>query len=56
MFNLVYADNHGKVYDDPRYGAISRTGSLLIEPTLEEFIPMPEGSSLVVLPGELLWP
>lgn len=51
MFTLVYADKHGKVYDDPRYGAISRTGSLLIEPTTEEFIPMPEGSSLVVLPG-----
>ena len=51
MFNLVYADKNGKVYDDPKYAAISRTGSLLIEPTLEEFIPMPEGSSLVVLPG-----
>lgn len=51
MFTLVYADKNGKVYDDPKYGAISRTGSLLVEPTLEEFIPMPEGSSLVVLPG-----
>ena len=51
MFNLVYADKNGKVYDDGRFGAISRTGSLLIEPTVEEFMPMPEGSSLVVLPS-----
>ncbi|KAF0196362.1 MAG: Radical SAM domain-containing protein [Bacillota bacterium] len=51
MFTLVYADKNGLVYDDPQYGAVSRTGSLLIEPTAEEFIPMPKGSSLVVLPG-----
>lgn len=51
MFKLVYADKSGKVYDDARYGAVCRTGQLYVEPTAEEFIPMPEGASLVALPG-----
>jgi len=50
MFNLVYADELGHVYEDVRYGAMLRTGKLLIEPTPEDMIPLPAGASLTVLP------
>jgi len=51
MFHLVYADKQGRVYEDTRYGAVMRSGGMLVEPAPEELIPLPPGASLVVLPG-----
>ena len=51
MFNLVYADKSGRVFDDPGYGAVLRTGNLLLTPEEGDLVPMPEGSTLAVLPG-----
>ncbi|HSL93101.1 MAG TPA: radical SAM protein [Bacillota bacterium] len=51
MFSLVFADESGRVFDDPEYGAVLRTGNLLLTPEDGDLVPMPEGSTLVVLPG-----
>ena len=51
MFHLVYADKSGRVFDDSQYGAVLRSGNLLLAPEEGELVPMPEGSTLVVLPG-----
>jgi len=50
MFKLVYADEHGHVFEDTAYGAVMRTGGMLVEPEREDMIPLPPGASLVVLP------
>lgn len=48
---LVYADQDGNVYDDPDYTALGRNGDVVMELLEEELIPLPEGSTLVSLPG-----
>ena len=50
MFHFVYADNRGNAYDHPEYLALGRLGQNIVEPDPEEFIPMPEGASLVLIP------
>ncbi|MBT9156291.1 MAG: hypothetical protein DDT37_01276 [Firmicutes bacterium] len=50
MFYFVYADKHGQVFEDTDYGAVMRTGGLLVEPEREDMIPLPAGASLVGLP------
>jgi len=49
--NLVYADNKGQVYDHPELLGIGRGGDLLTELFAEEWIPLPDGATLVSLPG-----
>ncbi|MBS3984002.1 MAG: radical SAM protein [Selenomonadales bacterium] len=51
MFKLIYADKHGQVFEDENYGAVMRTGGMLVEPEQEDMIPLPPGASFVVLPG-----
>jgi pyruvate-formate lyase-activating enzyme len=51
MYKLVYADRDGLVYDDEEYGAVFRSGNMLQEPDEADMVPMPPGSTLVVLPG-----
>jgi len=49
--NLVYADNKGQVYDHPELLGMGRGGDLLTELFAEEWIPLPDGATLVSLPG-----
>ena len=51
MPKLVYADRDGLVYEDVKYGAVFRSGNMLFEPDAGELVPLPTGSTLVVLPG-----
>ena len=47
----LYADERGKIYDAPGYGAVARVGSLIAELKPEDMIPLPEGAELMYLPG-----
>ncbi|MCI3926810.1 radical SAM protein [Paenibacillus sp. TRM 82003] len=49
--NLVYADAEGNVYDHPDYLALGRGGDVITEVMEDELIPLPEGATLVSLPG-----
>lgn len=49
--HLVYADKNGRIFDDPDILPLGRTGDLLTEIFEEELIPLPEGATLVSLPG-----
>jgi len=51
MFHLLYADNKGRIYDHPDLLAVGRTGNLLTGIDEAEAIPLPEGASLVLIPG-----
>jgi pyruvate-formate lyase-activating enzyme len=48
---LVYADASGNVYDHPDYIGLGRGGDVITEVLEEELIPLPEGATLVMLPG-----
>lgn len=48
---LVYADQNGQVYDHPGLYAVGRNGDVLTEILEDELIPLPEGATLVSLPG-----
>jgi pyruvate-formate lyase-activating enzyme len=48
---LVYADEDGNVYDHPGYVGLGRNGDSVTEIMEEELIPLPEGATLVSLPG-----
>jgi len=49
--HLVYADASGNVYDHPEYLALGRGGDVITEVMEDELIPLPEGATLVSLPG-----
>lgn len=51
MFNFVYADQAGNTYDYPGLYAVGRLGNSFVEPVEEEFIPLPEGATLTLIPG-----
>ncbi|WP_418791143.1 radical SAM protein [Phosphitispora sp. TUW77] len=51
MFQLLYADSKGRMYEHPEALAVGRTGGLFAEIEEEEMIPLPEGASLVMVPG-----
>ncbi len=51
MFLAVYADAAGRIYEHPRMGLLGRSGSAWLEPLEEEMMPLPEGASLVSVPG-----
>lgn len=48
--NLVYADEHGNVFDHPDYIGLGRSGDMIVEIMEEELIPLPAGATLVSLP------
>ena len=48
---LVFADEDGQIYDDPRYTMAAADGRGVLRPTKGELIELPEGSDLFVLPG-----
>ncbi|UOF91605.1 radical SAM protein [Fodinisporobacter ferrooxydans] len=47
----VYADLDGNIYDDPDLLALGRTADQLTDIMEDELIPLPEGATLVSLPG-----
>src|SRR5690554_6050138 len=47
---LVYADSEGNVYDHPALSGLGRGGDILTEVLEEEWIPLPEGATMVSLP------
>ncbi len=47
---LVFADESGRIYDHPYLLALGLSGYDLILPELKDFIPLPLGSALYVLP------
>ncbi len=51
MFLAVYADAKGRVYEHPQVAMLGRSGNGWVEPLAEELIPLPEGASLVAIPG-----
>lgn len=51
MFQLLYADEHGRMYDHPEIQAVARTGNIYTEMDSNETIPLPEGAGLVLVPG-----
>ncbi|NIK79880.1 pyruvate-formate lyase-activating enzyme [Paenibacillus castaneae] len=48
--NLVYADEHGNVFDHPNFVALGRSGDMIVEIMDDELIPLPNGATLVSLP------
>lgn len=48
---LVYADASGNVFDHPDYVALGRGGDVITDILEDELIPLPEGATLVSLPG-----
>lgn len=51
MYRLVYAGASGRFFDHPDLLAAGRTGDRFVEMTKAEMIPLPPGSSLVLIPG-----
>lgn len=51
MIEMVYADARGRVWERPGWGMAGRLGHRIVEPAEEEMIPLPEGASLLFLPG-----
>ncbi|MGZ4110950.1 MAG: radical SAM protein [Tumebacillaceae bacterium] len=48
---LVYADKDGRIFDHPEFQALGRDGEFLTDVYEEELIPLPDGATLVSLPG-----
>ncbi len=51
--SLVYADAQGNITDFPDLHAAGMSGGVFQLPSKTDFIPLPEGSELFVLPGRL---
>ncbi len=48
---LLFADKAGRIYDHPTFWALGLSGYDVVLPEKEDFIPLPAGSALYVLPG-----
>ncbi|BAF61014.1 hypothetical protein PTH_2833 [Pelotomaculum thermopropionicum SI] len=53
LYRLVFAGDDGRLYDHRTLGATGRTGDRLVELMEEDVVKMPEGASLVLVPGGL---
>jgi len=51
MLSVAVSDSSGSVFKDEKLRAVARTGNLLVELLESDVIPMPEGGSLMRLPG-----
>lgn len=47
---LIFANELNEVFDDPEWGALGRSGSDITDVMPDEWIPLPEGATLVSLP------
>lgn len=52
-FLALYANQKGEVLEHPRFGMLGRTGMEWVEPEREEMISLPQGASLVSIPGHI---
>ncbi len=50
MLVAVYADEQGQAFEDERFIALGRSGDRIVEINKAEFIPLPPGASLMVMP------
>ncbi|NMM55074.1 radical SAM protein [Paenibacillus aquistagni] len=48
---VVYADTEGNIYEHEQWTALARSGDMIVELYEDELIPLPEGATLVSLPG-----
>lgn len=53
MFSFVYSNENGDVLVDEEFQALGRSGENIVEPLEEEMIPMPEGSTFVLIPDKV---
>ncbi|MBR2569633.1 MAG: radical SAM protein [Paenibacillus sp.] len=51
MRYVVYADTEGNIYEHEQWTALARSGDMIVELYEDELIPLPEGATLVSLPG-----
>jgi len=51
LFQLVFADQKSRVFEHPQLTMLGRSGDRLVKPRGEDMIPLPEGASLILLPG-----
>jgi len=51
--SLVFADSQGNITDFPELNMAGMSGGQFCQPSIEDLIPLPEGSELFVLPGRL---
>ncbi|KJS17157.1 MAG: radical SAM protein [Peptococcaceae bacterium BRH_c4b] len=51
MYRMIYADARGRFYEHPGVLALGRTGDLFVEPDEDDMIELPNGASLVLIPG-----
>lgn len=51
MFHFVYADEKGNAYDHEKFLLVGRLGDSFVEPTEEEFIKLPQGATLTMIPN-----
>ncbi|MFH1212870.1 MAG: radical SAM protein, partial [Candidatus Neomarinimicrobiota bacterium] len=51
--SLVVSDGKGHVFELEQYQALGVSGETVVERTADEWIPLPEGSQLMELPGRL---
>ncbi|HOV24572.1 MAG: radical SAM protein, partial [Candidatus Marinimicrobia bacterium] len=51
--SLVVSDGHGRVFELEQYQALGISGENVVEIPPDEWIPLPEGSQLMELPGRL---
>ena len=51
MYQLLFADENGLLYDYPALGAVGRTGSRYVELLDSDMEELPEGASLTLIPG-----
>ena len=50
MWEILFSDVSGKLYDAPGLGLIGRTGNSFVEPLAQEMIPLPPGATLSMIP------
>jgi len=48
---LLYADEEGGIYDHPELHLLCRKGEHILPPGPRDFIPLPQGSDIFLLPG-----
>ena len=53
IFNTLYADKKDRLFDEPKLKMLGRSGEYWVEPETEDMIPLPEGASLVRVPGHI---
>ncbi|WP_104373755.1 radical SAM protein [Desulfocucumis palustris] len=51
MYRMIYADSRGCFYDHPGLLALGRTGDMFVEPEDGDMEELPEGATLVMIPG-----